>query len=212
MTVEHAVDVRLKQTNLGAACDTGFTFKALDPAPITLTDLVELAAYLIAELVPLVNAVQAESVTNISVNLQARGTITPSYFEPVGGGGSAGVSASAIMPPEFAYWFRYGVGETLESISGDVDTVHPIKRGGAFITGCSDAYLEDGIFSIPSAWVAAWGDLGSIMQVPQIWGTRVWDGAVLGEEIASGTGWRIATVTGAVPLRITRLKSRLAIG
>lgn len=212
MSVLHAIDVRLRQQANGSICYSGWTFKADTTSGLTLSDLIGVAGIFTANILPVINDLQHGDVENVSATYQARGTTTPSYYQPLSGGGQSAAAASTWMPPEFAFWFRWGVGETLKSIPGTVDNEHPIKRGGVFIPGCTDDYLDSGTYQVPAGVTADWAALVYYMTTPFTFNSIDYVGAVLGEQIVTGTGWRIAEIQDGAPLRITRLRSRVAVG
>lgn len=212
MAVKNACDVTIRQSYGGAACQSTFTWVSSQTTPLTIPDLIDLALSIESFVVPALNGVQVMAVQNISLNLQGRGAGVPSYFRPLGGNGLFPAPTTSEMPPEFAYWLRYGVDQTYESISGDEDLFHPIKRGGAYIVGVTDETLTNRIFDIPVGMQAAWDLFYSMFTTDLVAVDQTWTPAVLGEEIITGTGWRYAEINSAVALRVTRLRSRLAVG
>jgi len=212
MTIKNGCDVTVKQSYGGAICQSTFTWVADKVDPLTITDLVALGAELVSGFMVALNALQVSAVQNVSMTLQARGFATPSYFRPVAGNGTWAAATTNEMPPEFAYWIRYGVDQTYESITGDEDTFHPIKRGGAFLCGVTDETLTNRIFDIPVTMATPWETLYGYFTYPLDADPVIWTPAVLGEEIIDGTGWRYAEINSAAVLRVTRLRSRLAVG
>lgn len=210
MAVKNACDVTIRQVYAGSVAKSTFTFVSSKVAPLTLTDIVDLSTVLISDFLPLLNAVQNVQVANYSMFLQGRGAGVPSYTRPLTGTGGWAALATNQMPPEFAYWLKYGVGETYISINQDPDLFHPIKRGGAFIIGCTDEALDDGKFTMPAGLAAEFSALYAGLVDSYIVGSDTWNPAVLGEQIIEGTGWRYALINAAAVVRITRLRSRLA--
>jgi hypothetical protein len=208
-----AIDAVIKQVCSGSVCQTGFTFVSSGLTALTLSEILDFRTYFEFDFIPVLNAVQTDNVQNVSVYYQGRGEAVPTYSGPLAGGGTATTPGGAPnnMPPEFNYWLRFGVSETYESISGDLDIFHPIKRGGAFIVGTSDSYLFSGIFGVPETEVDAWADVQTELTTNHVTGGVTWTPSVLGEEIEEGTGWRQASIEAALPIRITRLRSRLAV-
>lgn len=209
MAVIQAADVSVYQSFRGVSCNTGFTFLSDKVTGLTFAEINTLGASLVTNLMARLNAVQSDEVYTSHIHIQARGTTVPANDFVVDSYGSVAVPAASLLPPEFNYWVRWFTSETYESITGDADLAHPIKRGGAFIVGASDEYLGGGLFSVPVGAAAAWADLFAYMTNPITLGAVTWSGAVLGEEIVPGTGWRIAIINGGVIKRITRLRSRL---
>lgn len=212
MTIKNGCDVTVRQSYGGAATQSTFTWVSSQTTPLTVPDLIDLALSIESFVIPALNGVQVSAVQNISLNLQARGFATPSYFRPLGGNGTWAAATTNEMPPEFAYWMRYGVNQTFESISGAEDLFHPIRRGGAFITGVSDETLTNRVFDIPVLMQPAWDLLYSMFTTDLVAVDQTWTPVVLGEQIIAGTGWRYAEINSAVALRVTRLRSRIAVG
>lgn len=210
MTVLHAVDAVIVQEHMGSVCHTGFSWLHSKTTGLNLTDLFDVAAELIDNFLPLLNGVQSSYTINHQLKLQARGTTVPAWDYALTGYGLVDVPAANVMPPEFNYWLRMYPEETQESITGDVDTAHPIKAGGAFIVGASDLYLTNAQFGVPAGDPQdAWDALEVYLVSSHAVGSYQIKGAILGEEIVSGTGWRIAETFAAKVKRITRLRSRM---
>lgn len=213
-SVLHAIDVTLKQQVPGAICESKLSYLSDKSTGLTVTDLVNFADGWEANFLPVINACQSDAVVNFGAFYQARGTTTPTLSRGLAGGGSYATAADLEMPSEFSFWLKFGVDETYESISGDEDLAHPIKRGGMFLCGPTDDYLTSSLFVVPGSQTAAWAALDTRFKtVMSPAGGVVYEPAVLGEEIPAnpGTGWRIANINSAQVIRITRLRSRLAI-
>jgi len=210
MATLSAVDVTLQQIQNGSLCESTFTFLT-DQEALNYAQVLDIHALLALELVPLVNAIQMGGIANTFVRVQARGTTTPVLVSPVGGEGTYDTSSAPLLPPEFALWTRYAVGTTLKYIDGSEETAHPIKRGGAFLSGMADTLLTDGVFDPPAFWETEFSALAGYMETSHTTGGAIeLTPAVLGEAISPDTAWRIAPVDGMFAVRITRLRSRLA--
>ncbi len=208
----YGVDVTIHQSYAGSPLATGVSFISDAVASLTISNLLSLGGVLEAALVPLLNDLQVEGVNNVSMHLQARGGLTPSVDFPLEGGGSFVADPDTYMPPEFAYWVRWYVNETFNSLGGAANTANPVRRGGLFISGASDEALDNGVFSPSLPLLAARSALSNYLQSAITLGAITYTGAVIGEEIVSGTGWRVAEIAGSIMPRITRLRSRKAAG
>lgn len=211
MTIKNAADLTLRQVNGGSVTKSTFSMTTTKTIPLIMDDLIDLATQWVSYVLPTINGVQNTLVHNSSLTVQGRGYAVPSYVRPLTGGGTWGAPDSSQMPPEFAYWLRYGVDQTYNSISGTVDDDHPIKRGGAFITGVTDECIAEAAFVIPEDMEDEWALLYYAMTHEQTVGSYQWTPIVLGEAIPPHDGWRFAVVNSAAVLRITRIRSRLAV-
>lgn len=208
MANKAAVDVTVKQLVSGSQCQTGFTFLSDLEAGITPAQLVELAGDLVSTFMPVLNALQGDNVINQALHLQARGYGVPSYETGLTGGGTRVVAAVNQLPPEFCYWVRWYCDDTVNAIGGDPNTAHPIRRGGAFISGVDDEVLENGAFVPDLVLTGAFNDLVDYMIDGVVTSDNSYKGAVLGEGLGTGGAWRVATIIGGVMPRVTMLRKR----
>lgn len=204
------MDFQLHQTMGGSACVTGFTLYTVSNTALTIADINAAAAYLITNFMPIMDVLQSDYVYTDHIHIQARGTAVPANDYVYGQYAAKAVPVANVMPPEFNYWIRWFTADTIDSITGDPDTAHPVRRGGAFIVGADDTYLSGGSFAVPAGDEPEWAALLEFMTDTHTINGRDYTGGVLGEEIVSGTGWRIAAINGMLVKRITRLRSRAA--
>jgi len=208
MTVLHAVDITVVQTF--AAVESVVTFSYLSNSSVGLTyaECVAVGNDFILEVLPALNLCQHDGIVNTKLEIQARGTTTPKAELGLLGGGGYAAATNERMIPSMAFWYRFVTGATEDSNTGDPDTTHPVKWGGVHVPGPTEDYWDDGVFTFPLGQDDAWADLETALGVSLSDGGHTFEHAVLGEQIVSGTGWRIAPVQGWVINRIGEVKSR----
>ena len=104
-------------------------------------------------LLPILNAMQVTQLVNVSATASIVGNSALSQSRLITGGGDVAAADANALPPQLAVYFRQSVGAT-RLIQGDALYTgdRPIRRGGVFISGLTEDWIDvDGIV-IPSAY------------------------------------------------------------
>lgn len=212
----YGVDITLTQLLFGSKIATTFSYTtttAVDEA-----DLIDISGTWDDDWLDAINALQHVDCTNFKMRTAVQGLSVIPYETPVGSGGQLALGDELKLPPEFALWFRYGVGDTSRLVTDVPDTTYPIRRGGFYLSGIGSDWIDDGATVPPTANVDELATLVALFTTDLVVaGSINLTPSVIGQNISLGVGMghipgtvRYAEITAVAAPRMTMVRSRRA--
>lgn len=216
------ISIALTQRLAGVDCVTTYDYSYVVSNALQTTDISYFGTLFETVIVPLLNDLQSDDLTNISLNVAQRGYGGSSINVPLGGGGLILATAQVTLPPDLPLYCSQAVGQ---SVDADLLTaytgVRPIRRGGIYFPGFTEDWSSVDGPVIPGSLGTQWSALVTALLAPRTTpGGREWIPTVFSTPKAAlppsptypdGRPARnalYAQLENVVPRRITRLKSR----
>lgn len=139
------IEMSLLQTYKGKNCYNVFHFCDFNSTPITPDMLQDWTGRFEAVILPLINAIQVDAVSNVSLRSIQYENPNVGYLRELSGGGELTDLVTAYLPPAQTYAFRLTVAQSLLLVGGAVYTgTRRITNGYKRLTGVSDGVITDG--------------------------------------------------------------------
>lgn len=161
------VQVAVTQTIAGVACQT--TWALVDnvnrgATPLLVTDTID---HFVNNFLPLLNAIQSDELANTEIYALQIGYPTTSRTQALTGTGALAATAAVTLPPYLALYVRENVGESVNAqTGGSYDQARAIRRGGVYLPGLTEDWVQSTGTVIPSALAAAWDALEAEIVAP----------------------------------------------
>ena len=153
-------EVVFSQSLAGKSTQMRFHFIDLSIFPGTPGVAPDLAAAFESQVVPLINALQSDTISNVSV--YARDIGNPGESTTVSSSGTGDVTATAAftLPPDLPIYLTTLVGAWQDTFSGATyGGVRPGKKGRKFFPGLTEDWVTDDVADVPTTLEAAYAAL-----------------------------------------------------
>lgn len=191
-------------------------------SPLLVNAAVE---YFESVFLPLLNALQSDELTNVELYAIQIGYVSTSRNVALAGGGALAVAGSVTLPPYLALYVRETVGLSVNAeTGGSYDQARAIRRGGVYLPGMTEDWVDVTGVQIPVSLAGAWTSFENEIAAPSVVALEgdpfyhaVWVPAKAATPPSStyplgkpASPFLQAPITNLTPSVISRLKSRKA--